>query len=56
LFLVQALRYEGEGVQSSLLNLLQERAGTNAQIASLLYWYLRTESEAAVGKDAKANK
>jgi hypothetical protein len=56
LFLVQALRYEGEGMQSSLMALLQERAGSSAQIASLLYWYLRTESEAAAGKETKASK
>lgn len=42
LFLVQALRYEGEGYQSTLFSLLSERAASNSQIASLLYWYLRT--------------
>lgn len=54
--MVQALRYEGEGLQSALLTLLTQRAANSPQIASLLYWYLRTESEAAVGKDAKAKE
>jgi hypothetical protein len=56
LFLVQALRYEGEGLQSALFTLLTQRAANSPQIASLLYWYLRTESEAAVAKDTKAKE
>ena len=56
LFLVQALRYEGETVRSNLLDMLIIRATSHEQIASLLYWYLRTESDAIQGKDSKVSK
>jgi phosphatidylinositol 3-kinase len=56
LFLVQALRYEGETIRSSLLDLLNERATSNQQIASLLYWYLKTESEPIQSKETKVSK
>ena len=50
LFLVQALRYEGETIRSNLLELLIERAANNHQMGSLLYWYLKTESDSIQGK------
>ena len=50
LFLVQALRYEGETIRSNLLELLIERAASNHQMGSLLYWYLKTESDSIQGK------
>ena len=55
LFLVQALRYEGESVRSTLLELLIERGSKNHQFGSLLYWYLKTESDPIQGKDAKVS-
>lgn len=56
LFLVQALRYEGDSVRSSLLDLLIQRSMHNTQIASLLYWYLKTESDSIQSKDTKVSK
>lgn len=58
LFLVQALRYEGEDNRSNLLSMLVEKGVNNKsnQIASLLYWYLKTESEPLPAKEAKTGK
>ena len=56
LFLVQALRYEGGTTRSTLIDLLNERSLGNQQIASLVYWYLKTESDPITGKDAKVSK
>ncbi len=56
LFLVQALRYEGDSIRSTLLDLLNQRAVENCQIASLLYWYLKTESDSIQNKDTKVSK
>ncbi len=56
LFLVQALRYEGDSVRSSLLDLLIQRSMHNTQIASLLYWYLKTESDSIQSKGTKVSK
>lgn len=60
LFLVQSLRYEGEGendCKSNLFSFLLERAGKNLQVTTLLFWYLKAESETIINpKDSKQTK
>ena len=56
LFLVQALKYDCCNAPSALIHLLITRSQTNHQIAALVYWYLRAESEPLAAKEAKTIK